>query len=99
MKNVFIMLCTLLFASQAHADKVSAIAGMSGKPGAFIGYESGEVFYCSAIGDCMKLSGTPNSPVTALGTSLSATNVLAFVGFANGNVYSCTPPNNCTKVK
>lgn len=97
-RNIFLI--ALIISSPAFAAKVTAVSGISGgNTGAFVGYQTGEVYFCPAVGGCTKLSGTPTSPVTDIGTSAnSSSKGVAFVGYENGNIYSCTF-QNCSKIK
>ena len=84
-----------LFAQDA---AITAIASHNTRDAAFVGDASGRVFYCSRLGGCSQLEGTPVSAVTTMDIPRQGiTSMRAWVGFEDGSVYYCTVTGGCAE--
>lgn len=92
----------LLSGVSAHAAEhgaVTAIASLSDQTAAFVGFSSGVVLYCTRLGGCTELAGTPSSAVSALDTPREGSGIRAWVGYEDGSIYFCTLTGACTRQK
>lgn len=96
---VFVLLCLSLVCSPGafagERGAVAAIASLNSQNGAFIGFSSGDVLYCTRLSGCAALEGTPKAVVTALAAPPEGDSTRVWVGYDDGSVYFCTLTGGC----
>ena len=94
-----VLLClSLAFNPDAYAGErgsVAAIASLNSQTGAFIGFASGDVLYCTRLSGCAALKGTPKAVVTALDAPPEGDSTRVWVGYDDGSIYFCTLTGGC----
>jgi hypothetical protein len=88
----------LALISGANADErgaVAAITSLDTQTGAFIGFSSGDVLYCTRLSGCSALKGTPKAAVTAIDAPREDDSIRVWVGYDDGSVYFCTLTGGC----
>ncbi|MEZ5570872.1 MAG: hypothetical protein R3E64_02520 [Halioglobus sp.] len=90
-----VVLLSSLGASATERGAITAIASLNTQLSAFVGFATGEVFYCNRLSGCTQLEGTPDSAVTSLDAPGDGDTVRAWVGYENGSLYFCTLTAGC----
>ena len=94
---VILCLCLAISAGAYAGERgaVVAIASLDSQTGAFIGFASGDVLYCTRLSGCATLKGTPQTAVTAVNAPQEGSSIRVWVGYADGSVYFCTLTGGC----